>query len=250
MTQYLPKISVVTAVYNGEKYVEHCIKSIVEQTYSNIEYVFIDGGSSDNTLNIANKYADKIDILVSEPDNGISDAMNKGIKACTGDYIIVIHSDDYLYEPETISRLVSQMEESDDVVLCNVKYGRNNSTLIARPLSWKTNFKGVHHQGSVCKRALFEKYGHFDETFKICMDYDFFLRIYRKGIRSKTVNITLSFMRDTGVSSQQDWQSLKARFDEERRVQATNPSTLLNTFIHKLYWLVYLPYRRLKYLIN
>ena len=91
-----PKISIITVCYNSEAHLEECIRSIVTQEYENNEYLVIDGGSKDGTLDIINKYRDKIAYFVSEPDKGISDAFNKGIKAATGDIIGILNSDDYM----------------------------------------------------------------------------------------------------------------------------------------------------------
>ena len=91
-----PKISIVTVCYNSKSHIEEAIQSVLNQTYKNLEYIVIDGGSTDGTLDIIDKYKDKIDYFVSEPDKGISDAFNKGIKAATGDIIGICNADDKL----------------------------------------------------------------------------------------------------------------------------------------------------------
>lgn len=105
------KVSIITVVYNGVKNIEQTIKSVLHQTYSNIEYIVIDGGSTDGSLDIIKKYSDSISYWVSEADKGIYDAMNKGISKATGDLIGIINSDDW-YEPDAIMNMVTAYEEN------------------------------------------------------------------------------------------------------------------------------------------
>lgn len=109
-----PKISIITVCYNSEAHLEEAMLSIINQSYANKEYIVIDGGSKDNTLAIIDKYRDKIDYFVSEPDKGISDAFNKGIKAATGDIIGIINSDDFMM-PDALHKVAEQYEEGVDL---------------------------------------------------------------------------------------------------------------------------------------
>src|ERR671925_70444 len=99
------KISVITAVLNNGRYIEDCIKSVLGQTYSNLEYIIVDGGSTDGTLDVIRMYKDRISKLISEPDSGIYDAMNKGIRIATGDVIGFLHSDDFYADEEVIEKV-------------------------------------------------------------------------------------------------------------------------------------------------
>jgi len=111
-----PLVSIVTVVYNGEKYLEQTIRSVINQRYDNIEYIIIDGGSTDGTLDIVEKHEKMIDYWISEPDEGIFDAMNKGIKICRGELIGLINADDY-YAPNAIERVVScYLKEKPDLM--------------------------------------------------------------------------------------------------------------------------------------
>lgn len=110
-----PLVSIITVVFNGEKYLEQTILSVLNQTYSNIEYIIIDGGSSDATLDIINKYTDKIDYWVSEPDSGIYDAMNKGISLATGQLIGIINSDDW-YELDAVEEIVRAYKDGSTII--------------------------------------------------------------------------------------------------------------------------------------
>src|SRR5688572_26809863 len=107
-----PKVSIITAVYNGDLYLEQTIQSVLAQTYANIEYIVIDGGSKDGTVAILKKYASKLAYWVSEPDKGIYDAWNKGVQAATGEWIAFLGADDLLF-PDTISLYVQELQGKD-----------------------------------------------------------------------------------------------------------------------------------------
>ena len=109
------KITIITVSYNSDKTIETTFKSVLEQTYSNIEYIVIDGGSTDNTLNIARKYSNIISILISEQDNGLYDAMNKGIKLASGDIIGLINSDDLFCDPDALCKVVKEFEKNKNL---------------------------------------------------------------------------------------------------------------------------------------
>lgn len=241
-----PRISIITICFNAEAYIEQTIKSVLGQTYRNIEYVVVDGGSTDGTLKIIERYADRISKFVSEADDGIADAMNKGVTMATGDFVLFLHADDYLPEKTAIARAVQEIDDKHDFFLFDVQFltDRGANLRRAHGFSWLTNFKLGHcHQGSVCRRTLFTDIGPFDASFRINMDYEFFMRAFRLHKRSKEISQVLAVMRDTGVSSRQDWPGLKARFDEERRVHQTHAPGAAWRMIYGFYWALYLPYR-------
>lgn len=243
-----PKISIVTVSYNSDKYIDQTITSVAAQTYENIEYIIIDGGSNDGTIDIIKKNEAHIDRWMSEPDDGIAHAMNKGIDLATGDYILFLHSDDYLLNPKAIEEASLLFKNKLDIYIFPVIL-KDNDTFkrsLARPLNFWTNFKmGSCHQGQFCSKKLFEKLGVFDTDFKITMDYDFLLRAYRADASSLSINIPISVMRLTGISSQRDWPSLQKRFHEERAVQLKNCSGFWMLIIYRIYWALYLPYRKI-----
>ena len=239
-------ISIVTISFNSEQYLEQTIQSVMNQTYQNIEYIIIDGASKDGTLDIIKKHEDNISYWISEPDKGIADAMNKGLKAAKGDYILFLHSDDYLADENVLEKAVQFLDQEHDLFLFYLYYSDNGNKTLATPrgLDWRINFKtGVLHQSCICSRTLFEKIVNFDTNFKIVMDYDFFLRAYRAGAKAKHINLPLSVMRKTGISSQLGWNNLKMRFGEERKVHNKNCNTILLKIIYQFYWVLYLPYR-------
>jgi len=239
------KISIITITLNAERYLGQTIPSVVNQTYSNREYIIVDGGSTDGTLDIIKKYESEIDNWISEPDKGIADAMNKGIDLATGDYILFLHSDDYLVNSSVLERASEYLGDSFDIFFFQVLHDINGQNKVSRnrPLGWLTNFKmGSCHQGQLCSRKLFQRIGKFDTSFKIDMDYDLILRAY--------VNMPLAVMRLIGISSRTDWKSLRERFDEERQVHFKNCTTIWMRLLYIFYWMMYLPYRKSLHTLN
>lgn len=248
-----PLITIITVTLNSERYLEDTIKSVIQQTYPLIEYIIVDGQSSDGTLDIVKKYAPKIHRWISEPDSGITEAMNKGIAMASGDFILFLHSDDYLFENNSIEKAVRFMNENIDIFAFSILFKTQNKTISSKSSwNWLFNFKTqLFHQGVLCQRNLFHKIGLFDTQFKIAMDYDFFLRAYRKQCSIKIIeDFSLTVMRDMGISSRKDWNSLSKRFAEEKRVHYKNTHTFLGRAMYFTYWQLYLPYRRIRYLLK
>ncbi len=247
------KISIITITLDAERYLEQTIASVVNQTYTNREYIIVDGGSTDGTLDIIKKYESEIDNWISEPDNGIADAMNKGIDLATGDYILFLHSDDYLVNSSVLERASKYLGDRFDIFFFQVLHDINGQNQVSsnRPLGWLTNFKmGSCHQGQLCSRKLFQRIGKFDTSFKIDMDYDLIMRAYRAGASCNSVNMPLAVMRLIGISSRTDWKSLRERFDEERRVHFKNCTTIWMRLLYIFYWMMYLPYRKSLHALN
>jgi glycosyltransferase involved in cell wall biosynthesis len=247
------KISIITITLNAERYLEQTIASVVNQTHLNREYIIVDGGSTDGTLDIIKKYESEIDNWISEPDNGIADAMNKGIDLATGDYILFLHSDDYLVNSSVLERASEYLGDRFDIFFFQVLHDIHGQNQVSsnRPLGWLTNFKmGSCHQGQLCSRKLFQRIGKFDTSFKIDMDYDLILRAYRAGASCNSVNMPLAVMRLVGISSRTDWKSLRERFDEERRVHFKNCTTIWMRLLYIFYWMMYLPYRKSLHALN
>lgn len=243
----LPLITVITVVYNGDNYLKQTLKSVIDQSYQNVEYIVIDGASSDNTLEIISRYESAIDYWLSEPDKGIADAMNKGIALSTGDFVIFLHADDYFADDRSLEKSVKSIEDSDEIIACDILYGKALSRLTSRGFNFWMNFKtGIYHQGALCSRNLLLTMRGFDTRFKIAMDYDFFLRIYQSGIHIKKIPLVLTIMRDTGISAKTDWRSLQQRFSEEKKVHAKNCRSLTMEWLYGVYWLLYIPYRKIK----
>ena len=246
----LPLISIITVTFNAEKYLEDTIKSVANQTYINIEHIIIDGGSNDQTISIIKKHSSKISKWISEPDKGISDAMNKGIHLSSGEFILFLHADDYLFNDTVIEKAIRYLNNKTDIYLFKVELvdGIRKTISKNKSFGFATNFKmGSCHQGQLCSRQLFDNIGIFSTDFKITMDYDFILRAYRAGYQSTSVNMILSTMRLIGISSQSDWKSLQKRFNDEKMAHYRNTSSFWLLLLYKIYWSLYLPYRKIIY---
>lgn len=182
------KISIITVSYNSANTIETTFKSILKQSYSDIEYIVVDGGSTDNTLKIAKKYNEIITTLVSEQDNGLYDAMNKGIKLATGDIIGLINSDDLFCDSDALTKVVKVFETNKnlDSVYADLFYvSQKNINHISR--RWTTGkqkpFKyGWHpaHPTLYIKKSVYDKYGLFDLSFKLAADFEIMLRFLEK----------------------------------------------------------------------
>lgn len=242
-------LSVVTITYNACSTIERTILSVINQDYKDVEYIVIDGGSTDGTIDIVSRYIDSIDCFVSEPDSGISEAMNKGVNVANGEYVIFLHADDYFVNNYSLSHAVRYLVSGKDLYIFDIELDYINTVVYARPhgLSWKSNFKtGVFHQGSFCARKLFKQIGMFDPSLKIVMDYDFFLRCYRAKISYEMISCSLTVMSMFGISSRKDWPSQRQRFVEERRVHAKHCQNGMWKIIYCIYWPTYLLYRWLR----
>jgi len=205
-----PKISIITVVWNNKETIKDAIESVLNQTYENIEYIVVDGGSSDGTVDIVKSYGNRISKFVSEKDKGIYDGLNKGIALATGDVVAFLHSDD-LYESDNIIAFVAKEFENGDLdgVYGDLVYtSKNDTSKVLR--YWKSkDFESSllkkgwmpAHPTLFLKRDVYEKFGGFDLGFKIAGDYDFMLRILSSGIKVKYVPQVLYKMRVGGESN-------------------------------------------------
>ena len=205
------KISIITVCYNSDKTLEKTINSVVSQDYKNIEYIIIDGGSNDNTLNIINKYKDNITTIVSEKDKGIYDGINKGIKKATGDIISLIHANDTFVDKEVISKIVNffKNNSSFDIILADLAFKKNlDDSKISRYYSAK-NFKpwmlrigfSPPHSSAFFRSEVFKKIGLYQTNFKIAGDFEYFVRCFLKyKLKFNYLNECLVYMSTGGTS--------------------------------------------------
>lgn len=218
-----PKVSVITVCYNADDFIEHAIKSVLEQTYKDIEYLIIDGNSDDNTVSIINKYKDKIDYFISEPDNGIYDAMNKGINAASGEILYFLNADDVFYDKYVVENVVKVFQQNKNIELIYGTIIRKNSitneTLVK---THKKISKSSFISGSICQQGIFfradnfEKYGLFDDTYRIVGDYEWELRtFYKYNIKRKYYPGVLAIFSDGGISGSDNSPQL---YEERRKV--------------------------------
>jgi len=244
-------ISIITVALNSEKYIEKAIESVKSQTYKYKEHIIIDGGSADATVDFIQKHESSIDHWISEPDQGIADAMNKGIELATGDYVLFLNSDDYLMHSQVLDMATKLMNDQLDIYIFKVNFLYNDGrqmTSLNHSLGILTYFKmGSCHQGQFISRRLLLELQQFDTDLKINFDYDFILRAYQSGATSRSVNEVVSVMRQVGISSRRDWHGFRERYDEERLVHYKNCKTKSMFIIYKIYWALYMPYRLFRY---
>ena len=243
-----PKFSIITVTYNAEKVLEDTIQSIVTQSYKNVEYIIVDGGSTDGTLTIVNKYKEHIHTIVSEPDKGLYDAMNKGIKLATGDYLCFLNAGDGLHEDDTLLRIVHSLTGT---ILPDVIYGETDIVdyeghfLYKRRLSapetlhWKSFKKGmlVCHQAFFARRelALEEPY---DLQYRFSADFDWCIRIMKKAKVLHNTHLTLIDYLNEGMTTRNHKASLKERF----HIMAKHYG-LVSTVLHHAWFAVRLAYK-------
>lgn len=179
------KISIVTVVFNGASTLERTIKSVIAQNYDSVEYIIIDGASTDGTLSIIDKYKDHLAYFHSKKDKGIYDAMNQGIDIATGDYIALINADDWL-EDNVIEKIVNilQCNEKIDILHGNINYIRNNESKLYKPKLDKKAFlwhgMSYFHPTFFVKKEVYNTIK-YDETYKLLSDYKFTLECFNEG---------------------------------------------------------------------
>lgn len=202
-----PLISVITVAFNAETYLEETIQSVISQTYDNVEYIVIDGGSTDSTLDIIRKYESMIDYWVSEKDEGIYDAMNKGIRASQGQLLGIVNSDDF-YEKDACSVVAEAYKNNPDLYLVHGAMRRiDEKGNIDTIYGSKENFSELlmapfNHPACFFHIEFYKKYGIFDKQFSTASDYDLMLRFKRMNLKEMYVDKILSNFRKGGVTSQ------------------------------------------------
>lgn len=195
------KISVITVVLNRVDTMRTTIESVINQSYKDIEYIVIDGGSTDGTLEIINSYKNKIDVIVSEKDNGIYDAMNKGLSFATGDIIGFLNSDEYYANSTVLEKVAEKFRNNDiDALFGDIVFINANNKIIRywRPGKFK-RFKiklgwMPPHATFFVKRSVFQKYGGFDSSYNISADYELAVRLLWK------YNIPVSYIPEVLVT--------------------------------------------------
>jgi len=177
----LPLITVITVVYNGAKTLEQTIQSVINQSYPNIEYIIIDGGSTDGTLDIIKKYEDYIDYWVSEKDEGIYDAMNKGVSVSFGSWLFFLGSDDLIIFKETFTEIFFETLFNADFIYGKVLIKEKSEMYDGKFSSYKLCIKNICHQSIFYNIKHFKKSGLYNQKYKILADYEFNMRIWNNS---------------------------------------------------------------------
>ena len=213
-----PKISIITIVYNNVKDIEYTILSVLNQTYQHIEYIIIDGASNDGTLDVINSYRGSIDVVISEKDKGIYDAMNKGLALATGDYVLFLNSGDELYDNNTIQTIVDKGNNAD-IIYGETKLVDENRKIVGdrrhkapETFDWKSFKYGMNvcHQAIYVKKEIASPY---DLNYQLSADIDWVIRAAKKAKSSQNVNTYVARYLVGGMSQKRHKQSLKERFD-------------------------------------
>lgn len=214
------KISVITVSYNAAATIEQTILSVIRQDYPNIEYIVIDGGSTDGTVDIIRKYEDKIAYWVSEPDAGIYDAMNKGIRRATGDYVQIIGSDDALVDSSVIERAVAELTPDVDILSGSAYHVDEESGRQFPYTNHAARDRGTYtggmisHGAMLVKRGLLHQYP-FDTSYRIAADYKFFLQCYTDAsVRIKYMDLPILYFSMGGISAKE----MERAEEEDERV--------------------------------
>jgi len=243
------KLSVITVSYNAEQSIAETFLSVRNQANKDFEYIVVDGGSNDNTCELIKQNEDIIGQWITEPDQGIADAMNKGAALAQGDYLLFLHADDRFAEGNSSNRAIESTNANTDIVAFEIlfKSGQSLRKSQFRGFNFYANFKiPFYHPGVLCKRDFFNALGGFDPQFKIAMDYDFLLRAHREKASSLYVREVLTIFQDTGISSKRDQISLSKRLDEEKKLHYKNCHSQALFVLYRIWWFIYPLYRKLK----
>ncbi len=217
-----PKFTIITITYNAARWLERTVVSILSQSYPNIEYLIIDGGSKDGTVDIIKQYAPGIAYWVSEPDKGLYDAMNKGLKQATGDYVWFINAGDTLQSAATVQRIAMKIGKRSS--LPDIIYGETSIVdadgkplgmrrlKAPKQLTWKSFRMGmlVCHQSFIAKRTIAPEY---DLQYRLSADYDWCIRCLKQAKSIYNTKMILSNYLEEGLSTQQRKASLKERYE-------------------------------------
>jgi len=218
MNSDYPKVSFITVVFNNWENLEKTITSVRNQKYNNTEIIIIDGGSTDGTLDVIAKNKDVIAYSVSEKDNGIYDAMNKGLRAATGDYVWFMNSGDIPSDDDTLMKVFRTVKDADvyygDTEMVDddgKSYGNRTLKVPPKELNWKKMIDGmvVSHQSMIVKRNIC---GEYDTTYRFVADIDWAIKLLMKSSKVINTNLTLSKFLIGGYSRQYTIKSLKERF--------------------------------------
>lgn len=233
--------SIITVTYNAEKVLEDTIQSVIAQTYHHIEYILVDGASKDGTMKVVERYRDRIHTVVSEPDKGLYDAMNKGIALATGDYVCFLNAGDSFHATNTLQQMTHSINGTKlpdvlygETALVNAKGHFQRMRRLSAPevLTWKSFRKGmlVCHQAFFAKRALAVPY---DLCYRYSADFDWCIRVMKQAQTLHNTHLTVIDYLDEGMTTLNRKASLRERF----RIMSTHYG-LLGTVAHHAWFVL------------
>ena len=216
----MPKLSVITINYNNAAGLEKTIESVIQQTYTDFEFIIIDGASTDGSVDVIKKYSEKISFWVSEKDKGIYNAQNKGVDKAKGEYCLFLNSGDYLISDDIIEKVFSK-KHTEDIIYGDMMIDKGDGKLYCGKHPEEITFDfmmytTMWHPVSFIKRVLFEKHGYYNEKLKITADYDFFLNmIIVHKASTKHIPEAISVFNTFGIGSDKKHKQLH---EEERKL--------------------------------
>ncbi len=215
------KITVITVCYNSEETIERTIRSVIAQDYRDLEYIIIDGASTDNTLDIIGKYQNEVSLCISEPDSGLYDAMNKGLEKSTGDVFAFLNSDDW-YADNVLNRVNEYFEKSNaDIVSGNMylfSEGVSKKLDFDRSNREKMFFEVIYpHPALFAKRELYVKHGGFDTSYKLAADTDWVMKACINGAKVFCADDYFTYFSDGGISFRKRYAGLKEQYRIARK---------------------------------
>lgn len=232
-----PFFSVIIATYNSGETLRESIESVISQAFDNFELIIIDGNSTDSTTEIVEEYLDKVAVYVSEPDTGIYNAWNKGIRFSKGVWICFIGSDDVASKSmlDIYHQAICSSDDQLDIVSSRIILSKDGRSLreYGQRYAWNIfrNYMNIAHVGAVHNAKIFEKYGYYDESYKICGDYELLLRA-GKSIRADFVNAVTVTMSISGASTVKVW---KALFEAYKAKRKNHSSSFVSAALHLIY---------------
>jgi glycosyltransferase involved in cell wall biosynthesis len=235
------KISLITVAFNAESTIERCIQSVIEQTYKNVEYIIIDGASTDNTLRIINNFNNCIHHFLSEPDMGIYDAMNKGIKLAKGDVVGMINADDYFSDSNVIADVARAFQQGDaPIVYGDIDYVGASGNIIRKWRSGKYKHGKFNlgwmppHPAFYCKRELFYGFGFYSDEYGTAADYELMLRFMHKNhLNAFYLEKVLVKMKIGGISNKSLSNRVKGLLNDFKAMRKNGISIPLATLLFK-----------------
>lgn len=246
------KFTIITVSFNSANTIVETIKSVLAQDYKNIEYIIIDGASTDGTLEIINQYSSQITKIISEKDAGIYDAMNKGLAAATGDIVGILNSDDLFHNTTVLSTIIQHFNPTIDCIATDVEIFSTVPSNVLRYYSctrWKKwMFRFGHqppHPGFYVRNSVYKKYGFFNITYKLAADFDMLLRLIMKNKCPTLFLPIVSVSMRSGGESQKSFKNIQKANREVNHALNNNGYFSLPFFI----WLKY-PIKIFQYLLK